>query len=232
MEELKKCSKCGIDRPTRSFNKDDRYRDNLNPWCSVCNSERKRRWREKLKAEAIYESPEEQACLRCRKVFSSSSFGVDRSRKTGLRPYCKPCDLAYHQEYVADHPQKTPKHKAREYMVKYRANHHEEIVQRQRDLKLAVFTAYGGPVCVCCGEAIFEFLTVDHINSNGGAHRRALAKVVKYLGLGGIHFYAWLRRQGFPPGYQVLCWNCNSGRHVNGGICPHKQKELHEKDSH
>ena len=35
-------------------------------------------------------------------------------------------------------------------------------------------------------------------------------------------FYLWLKRNNFPPGYQVLCWNCNCGRSINNGICPHK----------
>jgi hypothetical protein len=26
----------------------------------------------------------------------------------------------------------------------------------------------------------------------------------------------------FPPGFQLLCSNCNHGRARNGGICPHK----------
>jgi hypothetical protein len=34
---------------------------------------------------------------------------------------------------------------------------------------------------------------------------------------------AWLRRNKFPSGYQVLCHNCNFSKgHV--GICPHEKE--------
>jgi hypothetical protein len=39
---------------------------------------------------------------------------------------------------------------------------------------------------------------------------------------GGGQFYQWLIRNAYPPGFQVLCWNCNAGRHINGGTCPHQ----------
>jgi hypothetical protein len=39
----------------------------------------------------------------------------------------------------------------------------------------------------------------------------------------GNSFYMWLIRRGFPVGFQVLCFNCNIGRSMNGGICPHKE---------
>lgn len=26
----------------------------------------------------------------------------------------------------------------------------------------------------------------------------------------------------FPQGYQTLCFNCNSGKAINKGTCPHK----------
>lgn len=82
--------------------------------------------------------------------------------------------------------------------------------------KLAVIAAYGGD-CACCHEADDRFLTIDHINGGGRKHRQEVCK-----GRTGIEFYKWLRRQGYPPGFQVLCFQCNCGRNINGGICPHK----------
>lgn len=86
-------------------------------------------------------------------------------------------------------------------------------------LRMEVFNSYGGPICNCCGEAIFEFLTMDHVENNGAKHRQELFG----RRTGGRQFYMWLKRKKFPPGYQVFCMNCNWGKHVNGGICPHKQ---------
>lgn len=80
--------------------------------------------------------------------------------------------------------------------------------------RLAALQAYGGPVpaCSCCGESILIFLSLDHVNGGGGKQRKEM---------GGGGFWTWLRRNGYPPGFQVLCHNCNLGRQINGGICPH-----------
>ena len=72
--------------------------------------------------------------------------------------------------------------------------------------------AHYGAVCECCKESEPAFLTFDHINGGGTKHR-------KETGRGKLH--QWLRRHNYPQGYRVLCFNCNCGRAVNGGICPH-----------
>lgn len=83
-------------------------------------------------------------------------------------------------------------------------------------LKHEVLVAYSQeiPACTCCGENIEAFLVLDHVNGGGGKHRSAAA----------AKFYHWLRREGFPrePALQVLCCNCNWGRQINGGVCPHQ----------
>ena len=78
--------------------------------------------------------------------------------------------------------------------------------QRLRD---EVLKHYGGK-CECCKERMFEFLAIDHINGGGGKHRKAVK----------IDFTYWLKKNNFPPGYRVLCHNCNMamGRY---GYCPH-----------
>lgn len=42
----------------------------------------------------------------------------------------------------------------------------------------------------------------------------------------GDKLFAYLKRAGYPPGYQVLCFNCNCGRAKRGGVCPHKAKVM------
>lgn len=96
--------------------------------------------------------------------------------------------------------------------------------KRTQCLKDQVYQAYGGYTCNCCGETIPQFLTLDHINGDGNRHR----KLVKQNGQG---FYKWLIRNNFPPILQVLCYNCNSGRQFNGGICPHKINQRKVKGS-
>ena len=80
-----------------------------------------------------------------------------------------------------------------------------------------VFAAYGGYKCSCCGENEPMFLSIDHVNNDGAEERRS----GKYHG-SGTAFYQWLRKNGYPSGYQVLCMNCQVGKHKNGGVCPHQ----------
>lgn len=91
----------------------------------------------------------------------------------------------------------------------------------QRKLKEEVKQAYGGK-CACCGEVDTRFLTIDHINDDGADHRRQMRPGGR--GCGG-KIYTILKKEGFPEGYRLLCWNCNSGRSVNGGKCPHADPE-------
>ncbi|BBC35293.1 hypothetical protein SGFS_065870 [Streptomyces graminofaciens] len=93
----------------------------------------------------------------------------------------------------------------------------EQRREAHRKVRLAALQAYGGeaPACVCCGEAMFQFLALDHINGGGHAQRKET---------GGGGFYNWLRRHSYPAGFQVLCHNCNFGRQINGGTCPHKEE--------
>jgi hypothetical protein len=75
-----------------------------------------------------------------------------------------------------------------------------------------------GTTCACCGEANRLFLTLDHIKGDGAASRRS-----KGLGRsGGYPYYVALIREGFPLGYQTLCFSCNCGRARNRGVCPHQ----------
>ena len=103
------------------------------------------------------------------------------------------------------------KHYRKNRVAKMKANKVYEI--RMKD---QVFENYGGYICKCCGETKKLFLTLDHINGGGRQHR-------KEAGGGGKFTYRWVKRNKYPEGFQVLCYNCNCGRQRNGGICPHKQ---------
>ena len=70
---------------------------------------------------------------------------------------------------------------------------------------------YGGK-CACCAEANPMFLTADHINRDGALERRQPGRKRGYA-----HYIRELRSD-----IQILCFNCNCGREINKGICPHK----------
>jgi len=115
-------------------------------------------------------------------------------RKAGI---CSTCNQA-----VSPGSAFCPLH--REKVRAYEAN----AVRRART---KVLDHYGGK-CSCCGEGEQIFLQVDHINDDGAEHRRTMKD-------GNIN--AWLVREGFPPGFQLLCANCNWGKRMLGA-CPHQ----------
>lgn len=92
-------------------------------------------------------------------------------------------------------------------------------------LKIDIFNHYGGCICNCCGETQLCFLSLDHINNDGAAHRKEIDSKRREA----PQMYRWVKRNNYPSGFQVLCFNCNHGRHINGGVCPHKTQELYEK---
>lgn len=56
------------------------------------------------------------------------------------------------------------------------------------------------------------------MNNDGAAYRRTAKHPGSYSLL------RKLRQAGWPRNgdYELACFNCNTGRHINGGICPHK----------
>lgn len=84
-----------------------------------------------------------------------------------------------------------------------------------KDKRSIVFAAYGNK-CVCCGEAHWEFLTVDHISNNGREHRKNNPTASS-----GVGFYRWIIKNNFPSDLQLLCANCHIAK-SRGIICPHK----------
>lgn len=93
-------------------------------------------------------------------------------------------------------------HKRRQYARNYLQN-----------LKRRIYAHYGNR-CACphCPESNPLFLSVDHIN-NDGYKQRKLLKSGK--------FYQWIVRNNFPMTLQLLCYNCNNGKRMNKGTCPH-----------
>lgn len=94
-------------------------------------------------------------------------------------------------------------------------------IKQRRQVKIECFNHYslGEIKCNCCGVKDLMFLTLDHINNNGNIERKQLKS-------SGNSFYYWLRKRNYPMGYQVLCFNCNHAKYLNGGVCPHKEEVM------
>lgn len=82
------------------------------------------------------------------------------------------------------------------------------------ELRREVIVAYGGR-CTCppCGEATYEFLTLEHLNADGAAHREKVGRNAQAQLLD-------IKNRGFPAEYTILCYNCNLSKAIYG-VCPH-----------
>ena len=97
----------------------------------------------------------------------------------------------------------------------YSKNNRQKINQYKLLVKYQVIEKYGG-TCTCCGESQILFLTIDHKNNDGNIER-------KDSSYSSTAFYLKLRKDEIRSDIQVLCWNCNLGKNVNNGVCPHKE---------
>lgn len=70
--------------------------------------------------------------------------------------------------------------------------------------------------CACCDESEYKFLCIDHINNDGAKDRRDNPSHATGRGL-----YTRLIKEGYPEGYQLLCFNCNMAKGIHGK-CPHE----------
>lgn len=92
-------------------------------------------------------------------------------------------------------------------------NYHSHYKKYNDKCRQTVLNHYGAK-CVCCGETVKQFLTIDHINGGGNQHRKEVGS--------GRNMMVWIIKNNFPKDFQILCFNCNCGRQLNKGICPHK----------
>lgn len=145
-------------------------------------------------------------CPRCGDTKPMEAFAVATRRADGRQNWCRTC--------VSQH-QKVNRAAANERLRAWRRRHPEHAGRWQRQVRQQVIEHYSStepPSCACCGEDTPEFLVLDHIHGGGTAERRQF----------GRQLFAHLRRHGFPPGYQVLCANCNTAKAYRGG-CPHQR---------
>lgn len=130
----------------------------------------------------------------------------------------------HYQEHIEDRMAKhlyyeKNKEKIRQYQTanaeeikQYQLAHREEGMRRARtrnqQIKLEVIFHYsdGTMQCVRCGFGDIRALTIDHIAGGGHKHRKEIKSI-----------YPWLRRNGYPGGYQTLCMNCQFIKKIEEG---------------
>ncbi len=150
-----------------------------------------------------------KTCTKCGETKPVEEFKRDSSTACGFKQPCKKCNNAYKRLWLRE-----SRSEAADRDRAGRANFCAQQKRLHQELRAKILAAYGKQ-CACCGEAAPEFLTIDHVNNDGAAHRRQVG--------GGTKFYKWLVRQGFPKGdYQLLCFNCNCAKWIHGQ-CPHEK---------
>lgn len=105
----------------------------------------------------------------------------------------------------------------RQWREKNRERSRELAAKYNREAKLDIMAHYGGS-CVCCGETIVEFLTLDHINGDGGQDRKQAR-----VGHGGYRHYRKLLQEPPRADLQILCVNCHHAKTFTGS-CPHAKQ--------
>jgi hypothetical protein len=79
------------------------------------------------------------------------------------------------------------------------------------ELKREAISVYssGSMMCLRCGCDDIDVLCLDHINDNGHKHRKTMRTTT----------YAWVKKNGYPLIFQVLCMNCNWKKHISRTRC-------------
>ena len=149
----------------------------------------------------------ERYCMRCRKSRPLDDFKISPKRKREIAcgethtKICLEC-LVYQSESSKKRRDRWDEETKKKYLENRSAYAHS--------FRPKLIEKYGG----FCGETEPRFLQVDHIDGNGGQHRRQIGDTAEAL-------WRWAQRHGFPPTLQVLCANCHNAKSFHGG-CPHQ----------
>lgn len=226
------CARCGV--PFLPISSNNRYCRTCAPLSRVENSRTNSRHYRAEHKEALNAKRREyrarlpkagfkpRECRRCSKSYSPTS---------GNQKHCQNCKTLVRREwyrsnaalYRIRHPdtaKETKERSMRKRPEMYLAMQPVWSARHSAEVRRKVFSFYsnGTFACACCGESEIDFLTIDHVNNDGARQKRELFEGRDF---GGIKFYKWLVKNGYPPGYAVLCMNCNlsKGKH---GACMHQ----------
>lgn len=159
-------------------------------------------------------------CTKCEKKKEAGQFAKDSKRETGLSSWCRDCKKEAGKKYSKRHYKINLRDRRMASGVYAKTNRPKvnatakNLRDRLREEVLGVYSQ-GRRVCACCEEGIQQFLCIDHINNDGAEDRRAHPNEAT-----GYNLHKRLRREGYPEGYRVLCFNCNICTYIYGE-CPH-----------
>lgn len=119
----------------------------------------------------------------------------------------------YQKQYCRKNKEAVNKNKRR-WRRENKGTYNAQRRRNKKQIKIACFEAYGGCFCKRCDESDLDILCLDHISHNGSEDKRNRVKNRKWYKGGGHMLYRMLKQEKYPPGYQVLCANCNLKKHM------------------
>lgn len=126
---MKKCYRCGRDKPLAEYSKSSGGKDGLHSYCRSCQSEYAS-WRKKNPAQKEKLPEGFRRCYRCLEVKLLEEFSSDIrvSNPSRKRYYCKPCSSAMNREWrIKNHERR------KEYTTSYRENNKDVMAERSRE---------------------------------------------------------------------------------------------------
>lgn len=217
---MQKCNLCQQEKPFSEF-----YKSNggFRKRCKSCiAAQQKEKYAKKVGRAVKLVTPLKdilekgiRACARCGESKQLADFHRTKCKNSHLgfryATVCRVCSNAYCREYGSANKERRNK-RLREWrkvadreMVK--AMDRRSAVRRTIKYKQLAIDVYGGK-CANCGVAHSAVLTLDHVNNDGNEHRKQISENRLFL---------WACKNGFPDSLQLLCYNCNIGKHHNRG---------------
>lgn len=92
-------------------------------------------------------------------------------------------------------------------------NRRRNLMEKVKALKH--YSCDGEIKCARCGFGDIRALSIDHINGQGGKHRKEV----------GVHTYRWLKVNNYPSGFQILCMNCQFIKRIENRECGNHNKD-------
>lgn len=212
--ETKKCTKCGLIQDITQFYPNIAYHGGRQAECISCTKiRRKESYRKTLakntdiELEKIAVTNPRKTCLTCGQLKPISEFAIKRNRPDGHMAYCRTCvsekQAANRAKRLSHKPSQRKYDKTRNVELKHEALSHY---------------SKGSPICAnpfkLHSEDVTDtdVLTIDHINGGGCVEQYENGRRI-----GGSAFYAKLKRENYPDGFQVLCGNCQMKKRILNG---------------
>ena len=142
-----------------------------------------------------------KTCTKCGQAKTVDLFCKDNTKKDKLACWCKECQSTRAKTWWGTH---------REFILPgLRLN--SPIKRLEQKTRVLLHYGNGNLACTNCGETDIRCLSIDHVDNNGGMHRKDST-------IASSNMYYWLEKNNYPEGYRTLCMNCQFKKsfQVNG----------------